>query len=298
MKHAALAAVIALGQVSAVAPRTLVAEVGTLTAATDNGGRFDALTSLLRTHHLAFTVEPFAIEYSIGAEPRIQGRNVVVSIGRGAQPVVVGAHYDAVRLNDGSLSHGAVDNAASCVALIHAAEALQASPLDWRVTFVWFDMEELGLLGSSRYLDAHRGDRIRAMLNFDVNAYGDATVFAPPPGGDDATLQRTFLEVCAREAIDCTRFPSLPMGDDRSFGRAHVPTLSVATITPVELHQMWLLMNAGAGAGLIPGTEPAVLRTIHTANDVLDAVDGETVARIARLIASVVRQLSPAESSR
>jgi len=33
--------------------------------------------------------------------------------------IVVGAHYDAVRLSDGTLSRGAVDNAASSVILVH-----------------------------------------------------------------------------------------------------------------------------------------------------------------------------------
>jgi Zn-dependent M28 family amino/carboxypeptidase len=276
----------------AATPAALVDEVGKLAAASDNDARFEALTTLLRAHRVAFTVEPFTIEKPVGAEPRTNGRNIVVSIGTGADTVVVGAHYDAARIPDGSLSHGAVDNGAACVMLIHLAEALGGQPPPGRVTIVFFDMEELGMLGSAHFVAAHATDPARAMLNFDIDGYGDAVLVAPPPGGDNVSLRRAFLETCAAEAIDCVRFPSLPNGDDRSFGKANVPTLSIATITPTEMHQMWLLMNAGASGGLAPGTLPAIFRTIHTSDDVLARIDGVSIARTARLATALVRRVS------
>src|SRR5436309_10948134 len=91
----------------------LVDDVQKLSVAPDNGARFDALTGLLRARGIAFTIVPFSLEKPIGAEPRTEGRNVVASIGdgEGSGEILVGAHYDAVRLRDGSLSAGAVDNA-------------------------------------------------------------------------------------------------------------------------------------------------------------------------------------------
>ena len=100
-----------------------------MAAATSNEARFDALTALLRSRGLTFTVEPFTIEKPVGREPRTEGRNIVVTIGEGPEEVVIGAHYDAVRLADGSLSPGAVDNAASSVMLIRLAEALRTETL-------------------------------------------------------------------------------------------------------------------------------------------------------------------------
>jgi hypothetical protein len=289
----ALVTMLALLQsVTATPPGTLVAEVGTLAASSDNDGRFEALTSLLRAHNLAFTVEPFTIEKAVGAEPRTHGRNIVVSLGEGAEEIVVGAHYDAIRIPDGSLSHGAVDNGAACVMLLHLAETLRADPLRVRVKIVWFDMEELGMLGSARYVEAHATDPIRAMVNFDIDGYGDTVLFAPPPGGENAPLRRAFLDTCAAEEIDCVRFPRLPYGDDRSFGNASRPTLSVGLLPPTEMHQMWLLMNAGVSGGLVPGTLPTIFRTIHTAEDVLAKVDGASIARVQRLAVALVRRLS------
>jgi len=67
---------------------------------------------------------------------------------------------------------------------------------------------------------------------------------------------------------------SLPYGDDRLFGEARFPTLSVASLSPTERHQMWLLMNAAATSGLTAGTTPDIFSIIHTPNDVSAKVDG------------------------
>ncbi len=182
MSTAALLALVTILQtIPAPGPQaaSLVGDAGRLAAATSNEARFDVLTALLRGRGLTFAVEPFTIEKPIGREPRTEGRNVVVTLGDGPEEIVIGAHYDAVRLADGSLSPGAVDNAASSVMLIRLADVLRTEKLPVRIRVVWFDMEELGLVGSAQYVKQHSADRIGAMLNFDINAYGDTIVFGP-----------------------------------------------------------------------------------------------------------------------
>jgi len=272
-------------------PQTLLEEVRTLTQAQHNDARFDAVTAMLRARTIPFTVEPFQIDRQRGNEPRTTGRNIVVSIGTGTDDLVVGAHYDAVRLPDGSLSHGAVDNAASSVMLVHLAETLRNEPLPVRVRVVWFDMEELGLLGSAAYVRAHRAERIRAMLNFDVNAYGDTLLFGPPDGGDDERMQRAMVETCEAQRIECIRLAPMPPGDDRPFGQARIPTLSIAILPAGEGRQLVQVMNSPRGAGS-PGPPPAVLTTIHTANDVIDKVDPGAIMRVHGVTAALVRALT------
>lgn len=135
------------------------------------------LTAMLRERNVAFSVQPFALDQPIRREPRTEGRNLIVTIGQGVESVVVGAHYDAVRLSDGTLSRGAVDNAASSVVLLHLAEALKSDQLPRQIKLVWFDMEELGLVGSRRYIAAYGTAGLTAMLNLDVNGYGDAILY-------------------------------------------------------------------------------------------------------------------------
>jgi Zn-dependent M28 family amino/carboxypeptidase len=246
---------------------------------------------MLKARNLPFTVEPFKIDAAVGREPRTEGRNIVVTLGQGTEDLVIGAHYDAIRLEDGSLSRGAVDNGASSVLLVRVAEALRGSPLARRVRIVWFDMEELGLLGSAHYLKAHAGDRIAAMLNFDINAYGDTVLFGPSARTDNAAVRRAVVETCAAEGVACVGFPQMPPGDDRSFVGAGVPAISLARLPAVEAHQLWLMMNAGAESGLATGTTPPIFRTIHTADDTPQKIDEEQMAGVLRFAVSLARTL-------
>ena len=267
------------------------ADVVSISASTSNEARFDALTSLLTSRKIPFTVEPFKIDKPIPPEPRTEGRNVLVTIGDGPSEIVIGAHYDAVRLPDGTLSNGAVDNAASSVILVRIAEALRNEKLPARVRVVWFDMEELGLIGSQRYVQQHASDRIVAMLNFDVNGYGKTILFGPGQQAANTQLRRKFLETCASEDADCLSFPQLPNSDDRTFIKAGVPTLSVAVLPPVEAHQLWLLLS-GPNSGLATQSLPPILRTIHTAQDTADKVSEESMAMMVRFALSLVRSIA------
>jgi hypothetical protein len=291
----------ALGVAPAAAAQTptgaVVADVRTLSAAADNDARFDALTALLTSHNLPFTVETFTLDKppADGAketpDPRTRGRNVVVTMGDGRDIVVVGAHYDAKWLSEKSLSQGAVDNGASSVMLVHAAAALKRQRLRSRVRFVWFDMEESGLVGSAKYLDAHAGDRIKAMLNYDINGYGDTVLFGPPQGGADPRLQRTMLETCAAERVTCLRFDAMPPSDDRPFGARKIPTLSIAILPATEAHQLWLMLHA-KGAGLTQGFAPPIFATIHSSGDVPDKLDGMAMTTAGRLAQALIRRVS------
>lgn len=294
MNSFALVALVTILQTapSPAPPDGLVEDVRKLESAGTNDARFEALSALLRARNLPFTVEPFTIEKPIGREPRTEGRNVVVSLGEGTEELVIGAHYDAARLADGTLSRGAVDNGASSVVLVRLAEALRAEKLPLRLRIVWFDMEELGLIGSARYVQHHASDRIVAMLNLDINAYGNTVLFGPSERADNAGLRRAFVQTCAAEDVACVGFPQLPPGDDRSFVKTGIPTISLAVLPAVEAHQLWLIMNAGTNAGLAQGTTPPILRTIHTAEDTSAKVDAESMARVLRFALTLVRTVA------
>jgi len=279
----------------ASSPDTLVPEVRKLSAARDNDARFDALTALLQANDLQYTVEPVQLEKPTSGDegardPRVQGRNVVVTFGNGPEVVVVGAHYDAVWIADKTLSRGAVDNGASSVMLVHAAQALRTQRLARQIRFVWFDFEESGLLGSADYVKHHAADRIVAMLNYDINAYGDTVLYGPPKGGANTQLARSMVEACVDEGVDCVRFDGLPPGDDRSFGARNIPSLSIALLPATEVHQLWLMLFA-KGAGLAPGFAPPIFGTIHSPGDLPEKVQGADVARAQRLAVALIRRV-------
>ena len=271
---------------------TIADDVARFASCATNEERFAALTTMLTSRKLAFTVEPFKIERPLRGEPRTEGRNVVVTLGEVRKEIVIGAHYDAARLPDGSLSKGAVDNAASTVMLVRLAEVLAVEKLPVRIRLVWFDMEELGLIGSQQYVQNHTSDSISAMLNFDINAYGNTILFGPSDRQDNVELRRTLLQTCALEDAACVSFPQMPPGDDRTFVKAGIQTLSLGVLPAVEVHQVWLMMNAGANSGLSQGAEPPIFRTIHTADDTPDKVSEATVGMMLRFTTSLVKNLA------
>jgi hypothetical protein len=271
----------------------LAADAGTLASAPTNEARFDALVALLQARNLSFTVEPFTIDQRIGHEPRTEGRNVVVTIGDGPSDIVIGAHYDAARLPDGVLSKGAIDNAASSVLLVRLAATLRAEKHPFRLRIVWFDMEELGLVGSGKFVQQHRDDKIAAMVNFDINAYGDTILFGPWRA-DNASLRRAVVETCGLEDIPCMNFTQMPPGDDRSFLKAGIPNVSLALLPALEAHQLWLTLAGGPKAGLAQGTMPAIFRNIHSAEDVPEKLNDDNMAMVLRYARSLVRALGRA----
>jgi Zn-dependent M28 family amino/carboxypeptidase len=262
-----------------------LADVGRMQQAT-NEARFEALTAILSERSIAFEVETFTIDPRKG-EPRTTGRNVVVTLPGRAPEVVVGAHYDASRLPDGTLSRGAADNAASAVILIRLAETLSKMRRNARVRVVFFDMEELGLLGSAQFVQTHGERPVRAMVNLDVNAFGDTLMFGPRTRANDAAF-RLLRGVCVAVAASCVEFPAMPTSDDASFQKAEIPAVSIATVPEVQAHQLWLLMNGGKESGLQTGFVPQILRTIHTAADTSSLVERDAMVRAYRVALALI----------
>ena len=98
---ALVAALSLLQQPTNITADQIVEDVRKLSAAQDNDGRFAALTEMLRARNISFVVEPFKTD-APAKDRRTEGRNVVATFGGGAQEIVIGAHYDAVPLPDGT----------------------------------------------------------------------------------------------------------------------------------------------------------------------------------------------------
>jgi Zn-dependent M28 family amino/carboxypeptidase len=296
-----VAAAAALCALSACAVRTLppptaaaaaplfanaVADVARMERET-NEARFDAVAAMLTERGIAFEVETFTIEPH-AREPRTRGRNIVVTTAGRTPEIVVGAHYDAARLADGTLSKGAVDNAASSVILVRLAETLSKARPKTRIRIVFFDMEELGLFGSAAFVRAHHDRQVRGMVNLDVNGFGDTVIFGPRAGAGDPPF-RALRSVCLAIGSRCVEYPTMPPSDNLSFQKGGIPAVSIATVSELQAHQLWLLMNGGRASGLQAGFAPEILRTIHTAADTSALIDREAMVRAYRLALGLIR---------
>lgn len=259
-------------------------------AGADNVARGDTLLRILRERGFDPEVQAFP-NLAPQREPRPEGRNLVVTIGTGSRDIVVGAHYDAVRLPDGRVTGGVVDNGAGAVILTRVAETLRGHTLRHRIRVVLFDLEEVGLLGSREYVAAGGTDRMAAMVNVDIAAYGDMLVYGPTTHEGNDVVHRGFRIVCAVQRVPCLEFPQFPRSDDRSFQDAGVPNISLAITPAVQAHQMWLLLHGGPAAGLREGFMPPIFGIIHTPADTLEHADPAAMTRMHDAVVSLVLEL-------
>ena len=253
----------------------------------------EARTAVVVAQLRAAGFEP-AIETFAGGNGRtgaMEGRNVVVTIGDGPREILLTAHYDAVKLRDGTMSHGVVDNAASVVGLIEAAKILRGKALNHRIRVILFDQEELGLIGARKWIEAHGLANVAAVVNSDVAGYGDTMMYGQNNGPQSAFVTRAVQELCAERAMQCVGFPVYPPSDDRAFSAAGAPVVSLGFQDQIGAHQMWLAFNGGEANGLAEGFVPQVFRLIHSNEDTMDKVDPATVALAGVTYAAVVERL-------
>jgi len=101
------------------------------------------------------------------------GRNVIGEIGSGETTIIVtGGHRDAV-----TSCPGAVDNAAGTATVLETARVIsncKDSIKEYKIVFVLFDGEELGLLGSNAYVNSHSSENTKGMINLDCLGHKDA----------------------------------------------------------------------------------------------------------------------------
>ncbi len=225
----------------------------------------------------------------------MEGLNIVAVFGgQGGEiepEILLTAHYDAVKLRDGTMSHGVVDNAASVVGVIDAAKILRDKALNHRVRVILFDQEELGLIGARKWIEAHGLANVVAVVNSDVAAYGDTMMYGQNNGAQSAFMTRAVQAVCAERALQCVGYPEYPPSDDRAFSAAGAPVVSLGFQDQVGAHQMWLAFNGGQATGLAEGFVPQVFRLIHSAEDTIDHVDPATVKTAGETYAAVVERL-------
>ncbi|GAB4367357.1 MAG: M28 family peptidase [Elainellaceae cyanobacterium] len=96
--------------------------------------------------------------------------NLPARNGANSEPILIGAHYDAV-----PGCPGADDNGTGVAALLELASALAAEPARYPIRLVAFDLEERGLIGSTAYATELRqqGQPLRLMASLEMLGYCD-----------------------------------------------------------------------------------------------------------------------------
>lgn len=139
--------------------------------------------------------------------------------GGGEGVVIIGAHYDTV-----PDTQAANDNSTGVTSLVLMAKELQDKEFPFRIRFVFFGVEEIGLYGSMHYVDnlteAERSEII-AMLNFDSTGAGEAAMLG------DLSLVEMAVKYSNANGLFIKTSPGLGGGgsDHASFQAAEIPAL-------------------------------------------------------------------------
>lgn len=217
-----------------------------------------------------------------GLPSELPSQNVVAVL-RGSDPalageyIVIGAHFDHLGRSGASaldpdsteaIRNGADDNASGTAAVMELARLLSRHAPRRSVVFVTFSGEELGLLGSQRFVDRSPVpiERVVAMLNFDMvgRLRNDRVIVY---GVETATEMRALVDSAAAGTGLQVRGVGDGFGpsDHSSFYARGIPVLHFFT----DLHEDY-----------------------HRATDDADKVSADGVGRVVGLAERVVRAIA------
>lgn len=207
----------------------------------NGGGSMSDRSALAETATVGKTAqsEEASMPRESGEEPTqppinpITLKNIVGSLeGEGAlaqETIVIGAHYDHLGVGNSKggervVYHGANDNASGVAAMLEVAHILahRNDKLPRRVVFVAFSGEELGLKGSSYYVDDPPVDldKTIAMINLDMvgRLQGDALLCLG--SATSSTIAAMTGDIAKRHEMKLLEIPHAAAGSD------HVPFCS------------------------------------------------------------------------
>ncbi len=201
------------------------------------------------TYFQQFTLEG-PMPQAMNVENHIS-RNVVAFIEGEEHPgryIILGAHYDGqgsggiISMDHGgepSIHNSADDNSSGTAALLELARHYAENRPSVSVVFAAFSGEELGLIGSSHFVDTMEIDveDILAMINMDMIGRMEEdklTIF----GTGSADIWDSLLDDISDDSLDITRTPSgSGASDHASFYRTGIPVLHYFTGTHDDYHR-------------------------------------------------------------
>jgi hypothetical protein len=187
---------------------------------------------------------------------RRTGHNVLAML-PGAEPdaakpyVLVGAHYDhlgrggggnslARKEEAGGIHHGADDNASGAAAVLEVARGLAGVRHDRHVVLALWSGEELGLLGSSAFVQSGLipSDQVAAYLNMDMVGRMQDNKLTAQSVGSSPVWPRLLEQANVPVGFDLVTQddPYLPT-DSAAFYNAKVPALQLFTGSHVDYHR-------------------------------------------------------------
>jgi hypothetical protein len=222
----------------------------------------------LKPRSIALTPVQVTMEVDVERETKTVHNVAAYLPGQTSEYIVIGAHYDHLGLGEqfsmspnevGTPHLGADDNASGTAGVIELARWFTSQPKHRRgILFLAFAGEELGLLGSSYYVNNPELplDHAAAMINLDmIGRLRDQKIYIG--GAATGTQFRSILDPLIRKhnfQADFSGADGYGSSDHTSFTTRQVPVLFFFTGLHSDYHRpsdTWDKINATGAAGLL-----------------------------------------------
>lgn len=230
-----------------------------------------------------------ALGYEVEREHAVDGtfavENVIATLpGLSTEVVLVGAHYDA--------GYAAADDDSTGVAvLVEVARLCRQRSFERTLRFVGFDLEELGMVGSTAYARAHAGE-IVAVFNLDSVGYTAASQpalpgIALPSTGDflTALANEPSAELAAETRAIARAFALGRVEAIIAAGDGTAPLLGLYGVGSGDHAPFWAL---GVPAVMLTDTGPIRHESYHSSGDDVAHLDSSFLTANARVAAAAV----------
>lgn len=189
--------------------------------------------------------------HGTGALESRKGKNVVGYIdNKASTTVIIGAHYDHLGFGGAgnsrdtggpAIHNGADDNASGVAALLFVADELKKSKIKKNnYLFLAFSAEELGLVGSKKFIESKSIDlkKVNYMINMDmVGRLNEEKVLAVNGSGTSPTWATVLSKVNNNRLKIKTSESGLGPSDHASFYVQDIPVLHFFTGQHADYHK-------------------------------------------------------------
>ena len=230
-------------------------------AKTKKQERFNAIVDILKELDVNYSIQDIPYPDALG--------NIIVELKKSeGKKLVISAHYD--NYNN---TPGANDNASACAILLKLIKKFKNCNM--HLEFVFFDLEESGMIGSTYYLKQNK-DKIGLVYNLDMCGLGNNIVYSINNMEDD------YKKIS--NLYNALRVKRLPIGDADTFITRGIPTIYVVNSTDRDI--IWY---KDYEMGRRPKVYPDFLKTMHQANDTIDTININQVNKIVMFMTDMLK---------
>jgi hypothetical protein len=265
-------------------PNPGLADVVRVLAGKSDAERRATLARILRFKEIEYQVHRYLTSDDAGA-------NFYFELGSGERVIVVSAHYDAV-----PGSPGANDDASCVASVLGVYERLKTESLrGLKVRFVFFDDEELGLVGSKAYVRENQQENVIAMYSLEMCGIGDMIAVWDLKKKDRErpgirTLLRTLEEMKFDHVVEgkIPRFGS----DHRKFAERGIPAVAL-TVIPKRDREILreYIFQPNLLKWIDRGNRPYIFQLYHTENDAAESIEESALRLMADTVSRTILNL-------